>query len=262
MKTRIATAVALAASTALVATPVLAQKASALVGLNGAPAANAENELISLGFKNISSHRGSGGFVNSYWWNERGDNCVVVESRDGQVMTVNDASDQDCGHHKGGDAGAAVAAVAGAAILGALLSHKSHHHEDKQHYNNVEDEGHYERGYNDGLHNAPYHNYDRSNAYSDGYQSGVSQRNANLSYHSGRGGYHATAQFSDLQGARAAGGMDTLERRGFRQVDNFTSGNTRYSIQWNRDTRQCVQVTIADGHFYDLRDIGRHPQCR
>ena len=90
----------------------------------------------------------------------------------------------------------------------------------------------------------------------------MSQRNANLSYHSGRGGYHATAQFSDLQGARAAGGMDTLERRGFRQVDNFTSGNTRYSIQWNRDTRQCVQVTIADGHFYDLRDIGRHPQCR
>ena len=260
MKTRIATAVALAASTALVATPVLAQKASALVGLNGAPAANAENELRSLGFKNISSHRGSGGFVNSYWWNERGDNCVVVESRDGQVMTVNDATDQDCGHHKGSDAGAAVAAVAGAAILGALLSHKSHHRENKQYDETQTPE--FERGYKDGLYNGAYHNYNRNDAYSHGYSKGVEEREANLSHHYNRGGYVQTARFDDLQGARAAGGMDTLERRGFRQVDNFTSGNTRYSIQYNRDTRQCVQVTIADGHFYDLRDIGRHPQCR
>ena len=261
MKTRIATAVALAASTALVSTPVLAQKASALVGLNGAPAANAENELRSLGFKNISSHRGSGGFVNSYWWNERGDNCVVVESRDGQVMTVNDASDQDCGHHKG-DAGAAVAAVAGAAILGALLSHKSHHHEDDKHKAEAAAEAQYERGYTDGLHNASYHNYDRSDDYANGYNAGVSERNANLRHHYNRGGYAPVAHYNDLQGARAAGGMDEMSRRGFRQVDNFTSGNTRYSIQYKADTRQCVQVTIADGHFYDLRDIGQHPKCR
>ena len=261
MKTRIATAVALAASTALVSTPVLAQKASALVGLNGAPAANAENELRSLGFKNISSHRGSGGFVNSYWWNERGDNCVVVESRDGQVMTVNDASDQDCGHHKG-DAGAAVAAVAGAAILGALLSHKSHHHEDDKHKAEAAAEAQYERGYTDGLHNASYHNYDRSDDYANGYNAGVSERNANLRHHYNRGGYAPVAHYNDLQGARAAGGMDEMSRRGFRQVDNFTSGNTRYSIQYKADTRQCVQVTIADGHFYDLRDIGQHPNCR
>ena len=262
MKTRIATAITLAAGTALVATPVLAEKANELTYINGSLGRDAEGQLRERGFAHISTHKNDMGYVYSYWWDERDDDCVNVETYDGRVMTINDASDQDCGHHKGGDAGAAVAAVAGAAILGALLSHKSHHHEDKQHYNNVEDEGHYERGYTDGLHNAPYHNYDRSNAYSNGYQAGVNERSANLRHHSGRGGYHATAQFSDLQGARAAGGMDTLERRGFRQVDNFTSGNTRYSIQYNRDTRQCVQVTIADGHFYDLRDIGRHPQCR
>ena len=249
------------AAAALVATPVLAEKASELTYINGSLGRDAESQLRERGFAHISTHKNDMGYVYSYWWDERDDDCVNVEVYDGRVMTINDASDQDCGHHKG-DAGAAVAAVAGAAILGALLSHKSNHHDDNKHLSNVEDEAHYERGYNDGLHNAPYHNYDRSNAYSNGYQSGVSQRNANLSHHSGRGGYHATAQFSDLQGARAAGGMDTLERRGFRQVDNFTSGNTRYSIQYNRDTRQCVQVTIADGHFYDLRDIGRHPQCR
>ena len=56
--------------------------------------------------------------------------------------------------------------------------------------------------------------------------------------------------------------MSELEQRGFRQVDNFTSGDTRYSIQWREATRQCVQVTIADGRLYDLRDIGQHPKCR
>lgn len=250
--------IAATACTSLVATPVLAQKASALVGLNGAPVANAENELRSLGFKNISSHRGSGGFVNSYWWNGRSDNCVVVETRGGQIMTVNDASDQDCGHHTG-NAGAAAGAVAGAALLGALLASKSHHREGQQYDETKTAE--FDRGYKDGLYNGAYHNYNRNDAYSHGYQKGVEEREANLSHHHRRGGYSAVARIDDLNGARAAGGMDTLSQRGFRQVDNFTSGNTRYSIQYRPESRQCIQVTIADGHFYDVSDIGQHPKC-
>ena len=252
---------ATAATAALVATPVLAEKASQLVDINGSYGRDAESALRDRGFTHVSTHKNDMGYVYSYWWDEADDDCVNVEVYDGRVMTINDATDQDCGHHKG-SAGTAVAAVAGAAILGALLSHKSHHHEDNRHHESVEDEQHYERGFTDGLHNAAYHNYDRSNAYSNGYQAGVAQRSANLSHHSGYGGYRQAAQYRDLQGARAAGGMSELERRGFRQVDNFTSGNTRYSIQYDRAGGQCVQVTIADGHFYDLRDIGRHPNCR
>ncbi len=56
--------------------------------------------------------------------------------------------------------------------------------------------------------------------------------------------------------------MSELERRGFRQVDNFTSGDTRYSIQWRPQSQQCVQVAIADGRVYDVSDIGQHPRCR
>jgi hypothetical protein len=152
--------------------------------------------------------------------------------------------------------------VIGAALLGALLSHKSHHHDENQHNASAQYEANYERGYSDGLYNAPYHNYDRADGYANGYEAGVSERSANLRHHSGRGGYVQTAQIADLKDARAAGGMDELERRGFRQVDNFTSGTTRYSIQWRAASRQCVQVTIADGHFYDLREIGQHPNCR
>ena len=177
-------------------------------------------------------------------------------------MTINDASDQDCGHHKGSGAAAAVGVVAGAAILGALLSHKSHHHDDDKHYDSHEDEKLYERGYNDGLYHHPFHNPGREQAYVDGYHAGVNERSANAEHHYGRGGHAQVARFKDLKDSRAAGGMSELERRGFRQVDNFTSGNTRYSIQWQPRTRQCVQVTIAEGRLYDLRDIGRHPRCR
>lgn len=246
---------------AMTAVPVLAEKASELTYINGSYGRDAETQLRERGFAHISTHKNGMGYVYSYWWDEADDKCVNVEVYNGRVESITDASDQDCGHHKG-DAGAAVAAVAGAAILGALLSHKSHHHDDNKHHDDREAEAQYERGYKDGLHNASYHNYDRSDAYSSGYSAGVSERNANLSHHQGHGGYRQTAQIADLKDARAAGGMSELENRGFRQVDNFTSGNTRYSIQWRPQSRQCVQVTIADGRFYDIRDIGQHPNCR
>lgn len=246
---------------AMAATPVLAEKANQLTDINGSRGRDAESALQSRGFSHVSTNKNSMGYVYSYWWDEADDDCVQVEVYDGRVETITDATDQDCGHHKG-SAGTAVAAVAGAALLGALLSHKSHHHDDNRHHDDQQAEADYERGYNDGLHNAAYHNYDRSDAYSSGYQAGVDERQANLSHHHRRGGYSQVAQFQDLRDARAAGGMSELERRGFRQVDNFTSGNTRYSIQWRAESRQCVQVTIADGRFYDLRDIGQHPNCR
>ncbi|QKG70202.1 hypothetical protein [Erythrobacter mangrovi] len=262
MTTLLSKFVGVAGAAALVATPALAEKADQLIDINGSYGRDAESALQSRGFSHVSTNKKSSGYVYSYWWNERDDDCVQVEVYNGRVETITDASDQDCGHHKGGNAAAAVGVVAGAALLGALLSHKGSHHDDGQHSSDHQAEAQYERGYNDGLHNAAYHNYDRSDAYSSGYSAGVDQRNANLSHHSGRGGYAQHVAFNDLQGARAAGGMDELERRGFSQVDNFTSGNTRYSIQWRSASRQCVQVTIADGHLYDLRDIGQHPNCR
>ncbi len=255
--------VSTAALAALVATPALAEKANQLSSISGSLGRDAESALQSRRFTHISTHKSDSGFINSYWWKAQSKDCVNVEIYDGRVMTINDATAGDCGHSSGGgDAAAAVAVVAGAAILGALLSHKSHHHENDRHLEDAQAEQQYERGYTDGMHNASYHNYDRSDAYSNGYTAGVSERNANLSHHSGRGGYRSYAQINDLNGARAAGGMSELERRGFRQVDNFATGNTRYSIQWQPQSRQCVQVTIADGKLYDVRDIGQHPKCR
>ena len=248
---------------ALCSVPVLAEKARDLMDVNGMQAGPAEDVLFQRGFKHISSHRNSQGYDYSYWWDDADDKCVYVEvyERTNRVESITDAKDQDCGHHKGADAAAVVGVGLGAALLGALISGGKSHHTEGKNYDNSQ-KSDFDRGYTDGLHNATYHNYSRSDAYSHGYEQGADERNANLRNHYGRGGYRATAQYNDLRGARAAGGMSTLEQRGFRQVDNFTSGNTRYSVQYNRDTNQCVQVTIADGHFYALNDIGQHPKCR
>ena len=257
---RTGTSIAAIAALTMATTSASADPASSLTGLNGMNAAQAENAIHDLGFKHISSRKTAYGFTNSYWWDKSDRSCVVLEEGGGQVVSVNDAPAEDCGHTKDGSGGA-IAAVAGAAILGALLSHKSDHHDDGRHYDDHESERDYDRGFSDGLYNAPYHNYDRSDAYSNGYSAGVAQRAVNLRHHQDRGGYVRTAQYRDLIGERARR-SDEMDRRGFRQVDNFTSGNTRYSIRYNRDTRQCVQMTIADGRIYDIRDIGRHPKCR
>ena len=254
---------AAASCLALLSSPALAQKASQLTSLNGLSPDRAESTLTARGFTYADSNTNSMGYTYSYWWQANGRNCISVEARNAVVQTVNDAAASDC-HQKAssGNAATAVGVVAGAAILGALLSHKSHHHADGNHSTDAVAEQQYERGYADGLHNGSYHNYDRSEQYSSGYQAGVDERNANLAHHSGRGGYADFAQINDLNGARAAGGMSTLEQRGFRQVDNFTSGNTCYSIQYRPQSRQCIQVTVADGRFYDVRDIQQHPKCR
>jgi hypothetical protein len=243
----------------LIATPAMAANASSLIDINGSNASSAQNMLEQQGFKYIDGHKGSYGANNSYWWNSRDKNCVVVEVMNGIVVTVNDAKTSDCGHSSDNDKTAAVVGL-GALLVGAILASKSHHRDNKNYSDQETLE--FDRGYKDGLYNASYHNYSRSSAYSDGYQAGVAERNANLDHHLDRGGYEEAASYADLKNARAAGAMDDLASRGFRQVDNFATGTTRYSIQYRKRSRQCLQVTIADGRVYDISDIQQHPNCR
>ncbi|KHK93042.1 hypothetical protein [Novosphingobium malaysiense] len=250
---------ALISSSLMGASPALAEKASHLSSINGKDAWGAEQALKERGFKHVSSHKNTRGYVNSYWWDKDDDNCIRVEVYNDTVESIIDAKDSDCGK-SGGNTAAAVGAVAGLALLGAVLASKSHHKGDKNY--NQQEEAEFDRGYKDGLYNASYHNYGRSDAYSHGYEVGVDERNANLSHHHNRGGYAEVAQYKDLQGARAAGAMDELNRRGFTQVDNFTSGNARYSIQWRRQSHQCLQAIVANGRIDDIRDIHTHPRCR
>ena len=262
MPIRIRVSACLLAATAMVSLSgtASAENARQLVDINGMSAGPGERALRDRGFAFVSHEQNSRGYDYSYWWDEDDDDCVRVEEFGGRIQMITDASDQDCGHHLNSDTTAVLGVAAGAAILGAIFG--SRHKDDDRDENRRDTDREYERGYNDGLHNASYQNRRGTREYSAGYEAGVNQRDANLRHRSGRDGYASTVRIRDLQGARARSAMDTIERRGFRQVDNFTSGNTRYSIQYNRDTRQCVQMTIADGRIYDIRDIGSHPNCR
>lgn len=243
------------------ASPALARKASSMTFINGQSVGDAERELRRAVFEHKDGPAGNYGYYYSYWWHDKDEDCIVVESEGGRVMTVNDASKSDC-KESGISTGAAVAAVAGAALIGALLAHKSDHHDDKKHNGDEDYERQYEIGYQHGLHNKSYQNGQRSDAYSNGYSAGVEQRDNNTPHHqSGHGGYGDKVRFDDVTGMRGSSMETELQRRGFENVDGFKSGTTAYTI-WNRPaSNQCLQVTMADGRVYDIRDIDRHPKC-
>lgn len=253
-------------SAALIVSPVaaVAKSASSLNDLVGAKAAGAESDMESRGWIVTDGHKGSNSSY-TYWWNSSRKDCVMVRTADGRYAAITDVTPADCNQKSGSGAGAAVGAVAGLALIAALASHKSGHHESGSHYSNGADEAQYERGYNDGLYNQPYHNYDRNEAYGSGYQNGVEQRQNNTNYrndHRYGAGYAASVDVSDLEGARGAGAESDMESRGFRSVDSFQSGNGKGSVWYNGRTRQCIQMIVADGRVDSIQDIQTHPRCR
>lgn len=250
----------------VVPTIAVAKSANDLRDLVGARAAGGESDLQSRGWVSITGHK-SGSASYSYWWNASRKNCIMVTTTDGRYSAISDVSNGDCNQKSGGnDAAAAVGVVGAIALIAALASHKSGHHDDGQHYADQQREAEYERGYNDGLHNEAYHNYSRSDNYSSGYQNGVQQRRTNTSYrdnHRWGAGYAPSVNVSDLVGARGAGAESELQSRGFRNVDGFQSGgNGKGTIWWNARTQQCLQGIVVDGYVDSLTDIQTHRRCR
>lgn len=255
-----------AISTALSPTLALAKSADSLRDLIGARAAGGESDLEGRGWVITNTHK-DGYASYAYWWSAQRKNCVMVTTRDGRYASISDVSNGDCNQKSGNsDAAVAVGVVGGLALIAALASHKSGHHENGQHYADRQQEADYERGYNDGLYNQAYHNYSRSDSYGSGYQNGVQQRGNNTGYrddHRWGAGYAPSADVSDLNGARAAGAESDLVSRGFRSVDSFQSGGDgRGSVWWNGRTQQCLQMIVVDGHVDSLSDIGSHRRCR
>lgn len=70
------------------------------------------------------------------------------------------------------------------------------------------------------------------------------------------------ANISDLAGMNDIRAIDVMTERGFKDADSFSSGDTRYGIFWRPSSRQCVQLTFADGRVVAANDIGTHPKCR
>jgi hypothetical protein len=243
--------------------------------LVGARASSGDSALNSRGYVHIDTQKyGDGSY--SQWWNPSLKSCLSVQTRDGRFQTITSAPSTDCNqnphHHKdddNSDAAAAALAVGAVALIGAVAaSHKSHHHDDKKHYDDRNQDEEFERGYNDGKHHHNFSNYNNSDAYRRGYDAGVQQRNDNTSYrhHSGQHdhGYRKVHdyEFESLAGERREPANERMRQLGFKDADDFKSGNTRYRIWYNRSTGQCIQGTYANDRVESMDDIRQHPACR
>lgn len=227
--------------------------------LVGARAAGGESTLEDRGF---TLHHGStkdDSKIN-YWWNPNTKECVKVTTYDGKFESINKTSNADCGQRsaKNNDAGVAIA-VGAAALLGiAALSSKSHHRGDK--YNNQQSTADFERGYRDGLYNQTYHNYGRSDAYSDGYSQGVEQRGHETSYRGNSynsGGYTANVYVGDLNGQSRESATSQLRSRGFALRDDKRTDDGRYRTFWNSNTKQCLVMVSRNGYVNSIDNVSR-----
>lgn len=137
--------------------------------------------MIARGYRNVGGHTEAGQKW-TYWYNSTARNpCVGVVTAEGRYATIQGMDAARCSS-KGHDNSGAVAGVAVAAILGAaLLSHHDKHHKDGKHYNDQNHEYEYERGYNDGLHDGQFVNYDHNQHYADGFAAGQRERDNRLS---------------------------------------------------------------------------------
>lgn len=75
------------------------------------------------------------------------------------------------------------ALIAAAAVAGvAAIVHHNKNHSKGKHSNDANYEAEYERGYRDGKYHADFNNYNGSDAYADGYDSGLHDRNVQLAH--------------------------------------------------------------------------------
>jgi hypothetical protein len=246
-----------------------AKTPSGLTDLVGARAAGGETQLQSRGWVHIKTDTGDDRKW-SYWWQPSQRECVSIAVMDGRFASVTSTPAPDCNQRTDGKgpSGAAVAAGVGvAALIGAIaLAHKSHNHENGRHYADDASDAGFERGYRDGLYDRSYHNYDKSDPYARGYESGVAQRERETSYRSGhRGGasgYSPSVNVNDLVDARGSSAEGEMQSRGFRNVGGLKSGTSSYTYWYNARTRQCIQMGVADGRVQNVVDVGTYKGCR
>jgi hypothetical protein len=174
---------------------------------------------------------------------------VRVRTRDGRYEQIKAVGNSDCDQRDHSGSKVAAVAIGAAALLGlAALASKSHHREDRD--LDERQTAQFERGYRDGLHNQPFHNYEDSKEYSDGYTKGVDQRRQETSYRSdygSRGGNRAYVNVSDLSNRETTYTWGQLERRGFSLANErkLNNGDNQW-LYWNDSTRQCVEVVSRD----------------
>lgn len=208
-----------------------------------------------------------GGKQWEYWWQAGSNTCVQARAHGGRYEALQTTSPTDCNQYQQQatrDNKNAAIAIGAAAILGAaLLAHKSHQRDEK-HDQDSKSVAEFDRGYRDGLYNHPYHNYQNTQAYSDGYSTGNREREEQTRYRPNDGryaGYHPYVALDDLVGARASSADSELRARGFADTGGYKQGNSSFVTWYNQRTHQCVQAVTRDGRIDGIQNLAEG-NCR
>ena len=241
------------------AAPALA--ATQVSDLDGMRASSLDTEMEGRGFS-LHHQAPSGQGSYTYWWKAADKTCARVYTADGRVANTRLVSVSDCGQ-KSGDAGAAIA-LGAAAIIGAIaLSSKSHHRND-QYGADSRQLADFDRGHRDGLYHQAYHNYSNSQAYKDGYNSGVPERDEQTRHHAGNGwgGYGQYVELSDLTYQDSSWALGEIQKRGFRRVGSYDLGGGASNLTYfNQGSRQCVQMVTRDLKVQRVESVNER-NCR
>jgi hypothetical protein len=217
------------------------------------------DQLRARGYTLISSHRNNGKNY-QFWWRDSANSCVQAVADKGKYEDLKSTTPTDCNQYhqsatKGSDE--AAAAVAAAAILGAIaLSHKSHEREGS--HNDSQSMSEFERGYRDGTHHERFHNRNDSRAYTDGYEAGQRERDVQTSYRSDSGYYSGNQRYvsvEDLKGASGSGADSQMRSRGFRDTGGYKQDGKSFTTWYNGATRQCVQLVTREGEVRHVNSL-------
>lgn len=157
------------------------------------------------------------------------------------------------------DGNGTATAIAAAALLGiAALSHHDGHYSEGTRYDSHQDKAEFERGYRDGLHNASSNNYNKTQAYRDGYKSGQHERDLRVS-HNRRNEWEKNRHAADGRIKRSA--LHEAEkfwglRRGSATPvsSSFNEKNRRYRVKVAAGYHKGVCVLDEQGNVIQFID--------
>ncbi|UHD18653.1 hypothetical protein [Thiocapsa bogorovii] len=117
----------------------------------------------------------------------------------------------------------------------------------------------YQRGYND----CSQGRYDQDQ-HGESYKKGCRAAEDGQPAPAAAGSHGSKAKISDLKDMDSIKAFDVMTSRGFKSVDYLDRGNSAYSIFYNPETGQCVQLSEDNntGRVVSADDIGTHPKCR
>jgi hypothetical protein len=156
------------------------------------------------------------------------------------------------------DNDAAKIAAGAAAILGvAVLAHKNQNHRDDKHHSTPEKEAAYERGYQDGLHNASYRpSSDHESSYREGYDAGVDERGLRTAHnrdHEWEEDRHAAPRFAMKACIEEASSSTDISAHSFVPVTSRKSGGN-YQVEVAAGYRHYTCTVDDEGEVRGMRD--------